>query len=109
MANAVVNAATVILDNAIVNTAATVDHDCRIGRAVHVAPGCHLAGYVTVEDGALVGVGSIVGRGRPLRIGTAAVVGSGSVVFRDVPPFTTVAGNPARPLRPQGSSPGEET
>lgn len=101
MANAVVNAATVILDNAIVNTAATVDHDCRIGRAVHVAPGCHLAGYVTVEDGALVGVGAIVGRGRPVRIGEWAQVGSGSVVFRDVLPFVTVVGNPARPVPPR--------
>jgi UDP-perosamine 4-acetyltransferase len=96
MANAVVNAATSIENNAIVNTAATVDHDCRIGGAVHVAPGCHLAGYVTVEHGALLGVGAIVGRGQPLRIGERAVVGSGSVVFRDVPPFATVVGNPAR-------------
>ncbi|MFY9826742.1 MAG: acetyltransferase [Thermoanaerobaculia bacterium] len=99
MAQAVLNAGTVVGDDAILNTAATVDHDCRIGRDVHIAPGCHLAGYVTVEDEALIGVGSIVGRGRPLRVGAAAVVGAGSVVVHDVPPFTTVAGNPARPLR----------
>jgi UDP-perosamine 4-acetyltransferase len=108
MANAVLNAGTTVLDDSIINTAATVDHDCRIGRNVHIAPGCHLAGYVTVEDGALVGVGSIVGRGRPVLVGAAAVVGSGSVVIRDVPPFTTVAGNPARPLR-TGAAPRQET
>jgi len=97
---AVVNAGTVIGDNTILNTSATVDHDCVIGRSVHIAPGAHLAGYVTVEDEALVGVGSIVGRGRPLRIGRGAVVGIGSVVFRDVEPGSTVAGNPARLLEP---------
>jgi UDP-perosamine 4-acetyltransferase len=107
MANAVLNAGTVVLDDSIINTAATVDHDGRIGRDVHIAPGCHLAGYVTVEDGALVGVGSIVGRGRPLRIGEGAVVGSGSVVVHDVPAFTMVVGNPARPLHGREAAPRE--
>ncbi|HEY0552861.1 MAG TPA: NeuD/PglB/VioB family sugar acetyltransferase [Thermoanaerobaculia bacterium] len=102
MANAVLNAGAVVLENAIINTAASVDHDGRIGRDAHVAPGCRLAGYVTVEDGALVGVGSVVGRGRPVRIGAWAVVGAGSVVIHDVPPGATVAGNPARPLHRAG-------
>ena len=102
MAQAAVNAATVLGDNCIVNTGATMDHDNRIGKNVHIAPGCHLAGYVTVGDGALVGVGSVVGRGRPLAIGAGAVVGAGSVVFNDVPPQAMVAGNPARPLRRAG-------
>lgn len=107
MAQAAVNAATTIGDHSILNTGATVDHDNRIGRDVHIAPGSHLAGYVTVEDRVLIGVGSVVGRGRPLRIGEGAVVGSGSVVFTDVPPHTTVAGNPARPLRRGRKGEGE--
>lgn len=32
-----------------------------------------------------------------ITIGEHAIVGAGSVVTRDVPPFTIVAGNPARP------------
>ncbi len=109
MANAVLNAGAAVLDDAIINTAATVDHDGRIGRDVHVAPGCHLAGYVTVDEGALIGVGSVVGRGKPLRIGEWAIVGAGSVVVQDVSPFTTVVGHPARPLRRPGAAPREET
>jgi len=52
-----------------------------------------------VGDGTLIGVGSIVGRGRPLSIGAGAVAGSGSVVIHDVPAGVMVFGNPARPVR----------
>ena len=100
MAGAVVNPDSVIGDNSVLNTCASVDHDCRIGRSVHIAPGAHLAGYVTVEDLVLIGVGSTVGRGRPLRLGERSIVGVGSVVIHDVDPNTLVVGSPARPLRP---------
>lgn len=35
---------------------------------------------------------------RRLRIGNEAVIGAASLVTRDVPEFTVVAGNPARPV-----------
>jgi maltose O-acetyltransferase len=46
-----------------------------------------------IEDGAWLGARVIVLPGR--RIGTGAVVGAGSVVSRDVEPYSVVAGNPA--------------
>lgn len=95
-----VNAGSVIGDNAVLNTSSSVDHDCTLGHGVHVAPGAHLAGYITLEDEVLIGGGAIVGRGQPIRVGRGAVVGAGAVVIGDVAPGTTVAGNPARVLRP---------
>ena len=51
-----------------------------------------------VKRGASVGSGStILSR---VVIGENAIVGAGSVVTRDVPPNTIVAGNPAKVLRP---------
>mgnify|MGYP003783991267 FL=1 len=76
------------------NTAATVDHHCLIGEGAHVAPGAHLAGWVSVGEQALIGVGASV-RDR-IRIGARAVIGAGAAVVTDVPDGTTACGVPAR-------------
>ena len=50
----------------------------------------------TVGTGASLGANSTIICG--VSIGEYAMVAAGSVVTRDVPPYTLVAGNPARPL-----------
>ena len=50
-----------------------------------------------VEQGASIGSNATILAG--VTIGRGALVGAGAVVTRDVPPFTTVAGVPARPTR----------
>lgn len=52
---------------------------------------------VVIEDDVLIACQSIVLKG--VTIGRGAVVGAGSVVTRDVAPFTLVAGNPAKFIR----------
>ena len=47
-----------------------------------------------VRSGASIGSGATILAG--ITIGEGALVGAGSVVTRDVPPHSTVAGNPAR-------------
>jgi acetyltransferase-like isoleucine patch superfamily enzyme len=52
---------------------------------------------VVIGDDVLIGCQSIILKG--VSIGEAAVVSAGSVVTRDVPPYTIVAGNPAKIIR----------
>ena len=96
MAGCAVNADAYLGGQVIVNTGATVDHDCRIEDAVHIAPGCHLCGGVSVGQGSLLGAGSTVTPG--VTIGKKVIVGAGSTVIRDVADEARVSGVPARPL-----------
>ena len=59
---------------------------------------------IIVEDDAWIGANSVILSG--VRIGRDAVIGAGSVVTKDVEPFTIVAGNPARVIKrlPMGSN-----
>jgi len=52
---------------------------------------------VKIENDVLIGAMALVLRG--VTIGEGSVVGAGSVVTKDVPPYTIVAGNPAHILR----------
>jgi acetyltransferase-like isoleucine patch superfamily enzyme len=52
---------------------------------------------VALGDDVLVGCMAIILKG--VTVGTGAVIGAGSVVTKDVPEWTVVAGNPARVLR----------
>lgn len=54
-------------------------------------------GKVVIQDKVWIGFNVIVLKG--VTIGEGAIVGAGSVVSKDVPPFTIVAGNPARVVR----------
>ena len=54
-------------------------------------------GQVTIKDKAWIGFNSIILKG--VTIGEGSIVGAGSVVTKDVPPWTIVAGNPAKIIR----------
>ncbi|MEM1145082.1 MAG: acyltransferase [Pseudomonadota bacterium] len=52
---------------------------------------------VVIEDGVWVGGSSTISKG--VRIGEGSIVARGSVVTKDVPPYSIVGGNPARVLK----------
>ena len=71
-----------------------IAHDCLLGDRNVVANGATLGGHVVIED--FVIVGGLVGIHQFVRIGTGAIVGAGSMVSKDVPPYCNATGDRAK-------------
>ena len=81
-----------------------VEHDCVLGDYVTFAPRVGCNGHVHIGSHVYVGTGAVIKpgiAGRPRIIGEGAIIGMGAVVTKDVAPYTTVVGNPARPMEKQ--------
>jgi sugar O-acyltransferase (sialic acid O-acetyltransferase NeuD family) len=81
----------------IINSGSSVDHDCRMSNFSSLAPGVFMGGLVEVGECSHVGVGASISD--RIKIGKHAVVGTGSVVVRDIPDFVVAYGNPAKVRR----------
>ena len=71
-----------------------VAHDCAIGDGTVIANAVQLAGHVTI--GRSVTIGGLTPIHQFVRIGDYAMVGGGSRVPQDVPPFMRAVGDPLR-------------
>ena len=98
--------------------------DVRIEDDVVLSPGCilmdsgfdvdsfavegarkHIDSFILIKRGSWIGTGAIILPG--VTVGEHSIVGAGSVVTKDVEPYTVVAGNPAKPLRKISTERGE--
>jgi UDP-N-acetylglucosamine acyltransferase len=80
-------------DNLLMNYA-HIAHDCIVGNHNVIANGVQLGGHVQVHDHAVLG--ALSGIHQFVRIGESAIVGAGSMVSQDVPPFCNATGDRAR-------------
>ena len=71
-----------------------IAHDCILGNWNIVANGATLGGHVVIEDRVIVG--GLVGIHQFVRVGTGAILGAGSMVSKDVPPFCNATGDRAK-------------
>jgi UDP-N-acetylglucosamine acyltransferase len=68
-------------------------HDCQIGNHTIFANNAQLAGHVHVSDWAILG--GFANVHQFCKIGAHAMIGMSTSLTQDVPPYFTVAGNPA--------------
>jgi UDP-N-acetylglucosamine acyltransferase len=84
---------TKIGDDCYIMTKSHIPHDGVLGNGVTISCSVMIGGHSTVLDGANVGLGAVVHQ--RLVIGERAMVGMGSVVTKNIPPYATAFGNPA--------------
>lgn len=83
---------TVIGSNCLLMAYVHVAHDCVIGSHVIIANSVQIAGHVAIDDWAIIGGSSAVHQF--VKIGMHAMISGGSLVRKDVPPFTKAAREP---------------
>ena len=71
-----------------------IAHDCVLGNHNIIANGATLGGHVVIED--YVIVGGLAGIHQFTKVGSGAIVGAGSMVSKDVPPYCNATGDRAR-------------
>jgi UDP-N-acetylglucosamine acyltransferase len=79
-------------ENCLIMAYAHVAHDCLLGDNVILVNGVALGGHVEIDDWAILGGLSAVHQF--IHIGAHAMIGGGSLVRKDVPPFVKAAKEP---------------
>jgi len=124
--NVVIREENVIGDNLNIWNSSTIDYGCQIGNGVKIHCNVYVAQFTILEDDVFLAPGVMVAndphplcahhlKGPTIRkgariginvtllpgvvVGEGAMVGAGSVVTRDIPPFTVAYGSPARPQK----------
>ena len=88
----VANYKTVVGSNVLLMAYVHVAHDCIIGDGSILANSVQLAGHVEIEESVIVGGTSAVHQF--VKIGKHVIISGGSLVTKDVPPFTKAAREP---------------
>lgn len=105
MMGAVINIGAVIGEGTMIDMNAVLGGRATVGKNCHIGAGAVLAGVieppsakpVIIEDNVLIGANAVVLEG--VTVGEGAVVAAGAIVVDDVPPYTVVAGTPARVIK----------
>jgi UDP-N-acetylglucosamine acyltransferase len=83
---------TVIGKNCLLMAYVHIAHDCIVGNNCIFANAVQVAGHVTIEDWAIIGGASALHQF--VKVGAHVMLSGGSLVRKDIPPFTKAAREP---------------
>lgn len=83
---------TIVGNNCLLMAYVHVAHDCVVGNNVILANAATLAGHITIDDWAIVG--GLTAVHQFCKIGAHTMISGGSLVRKDVPPYTKAAREP---------------
>jgi UDP-N-acetylglucosamine acyltransferase len=86
------NMETVVGNNCLLMAYVHIAHDCIVGNNCILANAVTLAGHITVEDWSIIG--GITAVHQFVTIGQHSMISGGSLVRKDVPPYTKAAREP---------------
>lgn len=84
-------------DYCIIRAGANLGHDVTLGDYVDIGPNTTLCGYAKIDEGVQVAPNAVVRDN--VTVGQYATVAAGAAIFKHVPEFATMLGNPARRIR----------
>ncbi len=85
---------TVIGDNVYIMPHTYIGHDAKLSGNTIITAGCKLGGHVRIGESANLGLGVLIHQ--YCTIGPYSMIGMGSVVTKDIPPFSLAMGVPCR-------------
>ena len=86
-------------DNTVILSHVNISHTTHIGKGCFLAGGSIIGAYTNMEDNVCIGQGALSISGKVATIGHDAYVGARSLLTKNVPPNTVVAGIPAKVIR----------
>lgn len=81
----------------VLNVGATIGHDSNVGDFSTLAPKSNVCGNVSIGNVVEIGTASSIVQG--VSIGNSSMICMGSIVLKNVEPYTVVMGNPARVIK----------
>lgn len=81
----------------VIHPEAVIGDNCKIGQNVTIGGRSGITILPIIEDDVEIGANALILG--PVRIGKGSIIGAGSVVVKDVPPYSVVVGNPGRIIK----------